>query len=64
MGGVAPKPWRREEADVELSHGARAVIARLFADAKPTDDNAFKQQLAERTLSAVLGQAKQLSPPG
>ena len=58
LGGVAPKPWRDEAAEAELPHGARAVTARLFARAKPTQENAFKIQLAERTLGAVLADAR------
>lgn len=56
LGGVAPKPWRRAEADAELSKGARAVMARLLEGARPTEENAFKITLAERTLSAMLSE--------
>src|SRR6185503_10586703 len=35
-----------------------AFAAQLFADAKPTRENAFKLSLAERTLGAVLTEAK------
>jgi xanthine dehydrogenase YagS FAD-binding subunit len=58
LGGVAPKPWRVEAADAELPSGARAVAARLLAGARPTKENAFKVLLVERTLEAVLSQAK------
>ncbi|MCA6120947.1 xanthine dehydrogenase family protein subunit M [Bradyrhizobium sp. WSM 1704] len=58
LGGVAHKPWRVEAAEAELPRGAKAVTARLFADAKPTQDNAFKLPLAERTLAAVLREAR------
>jgi xanthine dehydrogenase YagS FAD-binding subunit len=58
LGGVAPKPWRLEAAEAELPRGARAVTARLLADARPTQRNAFKVLLVERTLDAVLTQAK------
>jgi xanthine dehydrogenase YagS FAD-binding subunit len=58
LGGVAPKPWRVEVAEAELPRGAKAVAARLFADAKPTRENAFKLPLVERTLGAVLAQAR------
>jgi xanthine dehydrogenase YagS FAD-binding subunit len=37
---------------------AKAVAAKLFAHAKPTEENAFKIQLAERTLGAVLSDAR------
>ncbi len=58
LGGVAHKPWRVEAAEAELPRGAKAVAARLFADAKPTRENAFKLPLTERTLGAVLAQAR------
>jgi xanthine dehydrogenase YagS FAD-binding subunit len=58
FGGVAPKPWRDEAAEAEMPRGAKAVTSRLFAHAKPTDENAFKVQLAERTLGAVLADAR------
>jgi xanthine dehydrogenase YagS FAD-binding subunit len=58
LGGVAHKPWRLEAAEAELPRGAKAVAARLLADAKPTRANAFKVTLVERTLAAVLAQAK------
>ena len=53
LGGVAPKPWRSDEADAELSNGARAVMSRLLDGARPTEENAFKITLAERTLAAM-----------
>jgi len=58
LGGVAHKPWRVEAADAVLPEGAKAVSARLFAGAQPTHDNAFKLALAERTIAAVLTQAR------
>ncbi|MGF6310847.1 xanthine dehydrogenase YagS FAD-binding subunit [Bradyrhizobium sp. i1.8.4] len=58
LGGVAHKPWRVEAAEAELPDGAKAVTARLFADARPTRDNAYKLPLAERTLAAVLREAR------
>lgn len=58
LGGVAHKPWRDEEADAELPKGAKAVTTKLLADAKPTPGNAFKLKLVERTLAAVLEEAK------
>ena len=58
LGGVAHKPWRLEAAEAELPRGANAVAARLLAGAKPTRENAFKVTLVERTLAAVLAQAK------
>ena len=58
LGGVAHKPWRVEAAEAELPRGAKAVTARLLAGAKPTHDNAFKLPLVERTLAAVLAEAR------
>jgi xanthine dehydrogenase YagS FAD-binding subunit len=58
VGGIAPKPWRVEEAEAEMPRGAKAVVARLLADAKPAPGNAFKIKLVERTLAAVLAEAK------
>jgi xanthine dehydrogenase YagS FAD-binding subunit len=58
VGGVAHKPWRVEEADEELSRGAKAASGRLLADAKPTEHNAFKIPLVERTLGAVMAEAR------
>ena len=58
LGGVAHKPWRVEAAEAELPRGARATVAHLLADAKPTRENAFKLTLAERTLAAVLTDAR------
>jgi xanthine dehydrogenase YagS FAD-binding subunit len=58
IGGVAPKPWRVPAADAELPRGARAAAAALFTNARPTDQNRFKLTLAERTLGAVLAEAR------
>ena len=58
LGGVAPKPWRNEAAEAELKAGAKAFSAKLLADAHPREDNAFKLQLAERTLASVLAEAR------
>jgi xanthine dehydrogenase YagS FAD-binding subunit len=58
LGGVAHKPWRIEAADAELPRGAKAMTAALLAGAKPTHDNAFKLPLVERTLGAVLAEAR------
>ena len=58
VGGVAHKPWRVEAADAQLPGGAKAVTARLLADARPTEDNAFKVPLVERTIAAVISQAR------
>ena len=58
LGGVAHRPWRVEAAEAELQRGARATIAQLLGDAKPTRENAFKLTLVERTLGAVLKEAR------
>ncbi len=59
LGGVAHKPWRVEEAEAELPKGAKAVTAKLLADATTTPENAFKIKLVERTLASVLAEAKE-----
>jgi xanthine dehydrogenase YagS FAD-binding subunit len=58
LGGVAHKPWRVEAAEAEVPRGAKQVTERLLAGARTTHDNAFKLKLAERTLAAVLSEAK------
>ena len=58
FGGLAHKPWRVDAADAELPRGSKAVAERLFAGARPTEENAFKLTLAERTLASVVAEAK------
>ncbi|GLK79177.1 FAD binding domain-containing protein [Methylopila turkensis] len=58
VGGVAPKPWRVEAAEKEMVRGAKAVTDGLFAGANPTHENAFKLTLVQRTLDAVLTEAR------
>ena len=58
LGGVAHKPWRVASAEAEMPRGAKAVAARLLEGAKPTRENAFKLPLVERTLAAVLREAR------
>ena len=58
LGGVAHKPWRLEAAESALPRGAKPVVEKLLAGAKPTHDNEFKITLVERTLGAVLAHAK------
>ncbi len=62
LGGVAPKPWRARRAE-EALHGQPATEATFLeaadaelADARPLAANAFKVELARRTLAAVLRQ--------
>ena len=58
FGGVAHKPWRVEAAEADLPNGAKAVTNKVFSGAKPTEDNAYKLKLAERTLAAAINQAR------
>jgi xanthine dehydrogenase YagS FAD-binding subunit len=58
VGGVAHKPWRVEDAEAEMPRGSRAVASKLLANAKTTDQNAYKLPLVERTLGSVLAEAK------
>ncbi|HEY0334814.1 MAG TPA: xanthine dehydrogenase family protein subunit M [Stenotrophomonas sp.] len=55
LGGVAHKPWRIEAA--EAKRDARSISAVLLQGAQPTEHNAFKVPLVERTLAAVLDEA-------
>jgi xanthine dehydrogenase YagS FAD-binding subunit len=60
LGGVAAKPWRARAAEKFLAghapdttvfrHAAQAALA----DAKPSGDNAFKIELAQRVLVRAL----------
>ncbi|MBB3475737.1 xanthine dehydrogenase family protein subunit M [Sphingomonas sp. BK345] len=59
FGGVAPKPWRVEEAEQALAEGPEAVVEIAFADAAPTEQNAFKVPLAARALASVIAQSKE-----
>jgi xanthine dehydrogenase YagS FAD-binding subunit len=60
LGGVAPKPWRAWTAEAALRGGPataghfRAAAEAELADAVPLRDNAFKIELARRTMTAVL----------
>ena len=58
VGGVAPRPWRVPAAEAELRRGAKATAAALMQGARPTQDNAYKVPLVERTLAAVLDEAR------
>lgn len=62
FGGVAAKPWRAIRAEEALRGMAPtrenflvAAEAELAA-AKPTEANAFKVELAKRTMTAILGE--------
>jgi xanthine dehydrogenase YagS FAD-binding subunit len=60
MGGVAHKPWRAWKAEAALKGQAateasfRAAAQAELAQARPLRDNAFKIELAQRTITAVL----------
>ncbi len=58
IGGVAHKPWRVEDAEMELPNGAHAASAAILEGARPTEQNRFKLDLVQRTLGAVLAEAK------
>ncbi len=58
VGGVAHKPWRVEAVEAEMPKGAAAVASGLLAGATPTQDNAFKVALVERTLAAAMDEAR------
>lgn len=58
LGGVAHKPWRDPAADAQMPNGAKAVVDTLLAGAKTTEHNAFKLPLVERTLGAILAEAR------
>ncbi|MET1754489.1 xanthine dehydrogenase family protein subunit M [Novosphingobium sp. RD2P27] len=58
FGGVAHKPWRVEAAEAALHQGSSALTSRVFADARPTEDNKFKIPLAKRTLASVIAQTR------
>lgn len=58
IGGVAHKPWRVESADEELSKGAKVAAKALLNGARPTEQNKFKIDLVERTLGAVIAEAR------
>ena len=60
LGGVAHKPWRAAKAEAALRGGPATEAAFLaaadaeLADAHGLRDNAFKIDLARRTIAAVL----------
>ena len=58
FGGISHKPWRVEAAEAHTAEGARAVTHVALAGARTTPQNAFKVPLVERTLGAVLTEAK------
>ena len=60
LGGIATKPWRSYEAERALvgkpatAATFRAAAAAAMAGARPHRDNAFKVELAKRTLVRAL----------
>jgi xanthine dehydrogenase YagS FAD-binding subunit len=60
LGGVATKPWRARDAERALIgkppsvESFRRAAAIALEGAKPRDDNAFKVELARRTLLRAL----------
>ena len=58
FGGVAHRLWRVEDAEAAMSGGAVEMSKAVFADARPTDDDAFKIPLATRPLAAVITEVK------
>lgn len=60
LGGVGTKPWRSKEAEQTLEGkeasetNFRAAAEAALHDAKPVRDNAFKIELAKRTLMRAL----------
>jgi xanthine dehydrogenase YagS FAD-binding subunit len=68
LGGVAPKPWRARAAEAQLvgsaagpgAFGRAAQVA--LAEAKPSGDNAFKIELAQRLIVRALAAAAAGTP--
>jgi xanthine dehydrogenase YagS FAD-binding subunit len=58
LGGVAHRPWRVPQSEAAMPQGAKAVTDLLLGGARVTNDNAFKLPLVQRTLGAVLADAK------
>lgn len=62
LGGVAPKPWRAFQAEAALRgqpatlQSFREAAEAELAAAVPLQHNAFKIELATRTIAAVLGE--------
>lgn len=60
LGGVAAKPWRARSAEKILTGGKpgaaafRRAAEAALADAKPSGDNGFKIELAQRVLVRAL----------
>jgi xanthine dehydrogenase YagS FAD-binding subunit len=63
LGGVATKPWRSREAEKALAGAPanesswKAAAEAALTGARPQKDNAFKVELARRTLARALATA-------
>jgi xanthine dehydrogenase YagS FAD-binding subunit len=63
LGGVGTKPWRSPEAEAALIGQAanqlnfRKAAEVALRDAKPQSQNAFKIELAKRSLTHALNMA-------
>ena len=56
FGGLAHKPWRVEAAEAQTT--AKGIAGTALAGARTTTQNAFKVPLVERTIGAVLSEAR------
>ena len=67
LGGVGTKPWRSREAERALVGGPatpaafRAAAERALAGAVPHSENAFKIELAKRTMVRALSTVAEMS---
>jgi xanthine dehydrogenase YagS FAD-binding subunit len=63
LGGVATKPWRSAEAERSLANASpgddawRSAAEAALAGARPQKHNAFKVELAKRTIARALATA-------
>ena len=68
LGGVAPKPWRARSAEAQLAGSAasdaafRRAAQAALVDARPSGNNAFKIELAQRVIVRALTLATQGTP--
>jgi xanthine dehydrogenase YagS FAD-binding subunit len=67
LGGMAYKPWRAREAEAMLTGkalttaSARRAAAAALQDARTTEHNAYKRELAQRTIVRALLEAKSMT---
>ncbi|MDT7950930.1 MAG: FAD binding domain-containing protein [Acetobacteraceae bacterium] len=68
LGGVALKPWRAHAAEAALAGAvpgpgaSRRAADAAVADARPSGDNAFKIELAQRLVARALARAAAGTP--